>query len=90
MQLGTNPSYHMVYNHNMLKLRHYLSALPAHEREAFALRCGTSPMYLRNIAYGQRNASAKLAAIIERETRGQLTRKDFFPEDWCIIWPELL
>lgn len=80
----------MVYNRDMLKLRHYLSALPANEREAFAKRCGTTPMYLRNIAYGQRQASAKLAAIIEDRSGRQLTRKDFFPEDWAIIWPELL
>ena len=32
----------------------------------------------------------KLAALIEKESHGLLTRKDLFPNCWHWIWPELL
>lgn len=73
----------------MEKFSTYWLGLPTEEREALARKCGTSANYLRNIAYGMRNASPKLAALIERETGGKVTRKDFYPDEWAIIWPEL-
>ena len=30
-----------------------------------------------------------IAATIERESHGLVTRKDLFPNSWKIIWPEL-
>jgi len=30
-----------------------------------------------------------LAATLERESHGLVTRKDIFPQSWHIIWPEL-
>ena len=30
-----------------------------------------------------------LAATLERESHGLITRKDIFPNSWHIIWPEL-
>lgn len=30
-----------------------------------------------------------LAAEIEKLTDGKMCRKDMFPEDWHVIWPEL-
>lgn len=30
-----------------------------------------------------------LAAEIEKLTDGKITRKDMFPDDWQVIWPEL-
>jgi len=30
-----------------------------------------------------------LAAEIEKLTNGKMSRKDMFPEDWHVIWPEL-
>ena len=30
-----------------------------------------------------------MAATIERESHGLVTRKDLFPNTWKIIWPEL-
>lgn len=73
----------------MDKLKKLYQEMTNEQREGLAQRCGTSAYYLRNIAYGQRKASPKLAAIIERETGGVVTRKDLFPKDWHIIWPEL-
>ena len=30
-----------------------------------------------------------IAATIERESHGLVTRKDLFPNSWFLIWPEL-
>ena len=30
-----------------------------------------------------------LAATLERESNGLVSRKDIFPQSWHIIWPEL-
>jgi DNA-binding transcriptional regulator YdaS (Cro superfamily) len=30
-----------------------------------------------------------IAATIERESHGLVTRKDLFPQTWALIWPEL-
>jgi len=39
-----------------------------------------------NIPYSQ---FVFLAATLERESNGLITRKDIFPQSWHIIWPEL-
>lgn len=31
-----------------------------------------------------------LAAEIERQTNGKLTRQVMFPQDWATVWPELI
>jgi DNA-binding transcriptional regulator YdaS (Cro superfamily) len=31
-----------------------------------------------------------LAATLEKESKGLVTRKDIFPTNWFLIWPELL
>jgi DNA-binding transcriptional regulator YdaS (Cro superfamily) len=31
----------------------------------------------------------ELMAPIEKATKGRVTRKDFRPDDWDVIWPEL-
>lgn len=50
---------------------------------------GTTRGYLRQIAYGNKTASAEVAAGVELATSGEVTRKDLRPEDWARIWPEL-
>jgi DNA-binding transcriptional regulator YdaS (Cro superfamily) len=52
-------------------------------------RTGTSRGYLKQIAYGNKQASAALAVSLERELSGALSRKDLRPSDWNQIWPEL-
>jgi DNA-binding transcriptional regulator YdaS (Cro superfamily) len=39
-----------------------------------------------NIPYGHLTA---MAATIERESHGLVTRKTLFPNNWWIVWPEL-
>lgn len=53
-------------------------------------RTRTTRGYLRQIAYGNKTASAELAARLEKETCGAVTRKQLRPDDWRVIWPELV
>lgn len=52
-------------------------------------RTGTSRGYLKQIAYGNKQASAALAVSLERESAGTLSRRSLRPTDWNLIWPEL-
>ena len=52
-------------------------------------RTGTSRGYLKQIAYGNKQASAALAVSLERESAGTLSRRSLRPADWNLIWPEL-
>lgn len=38
---------------------------------------------------GNRPVPVKFAVAIEVATDKQVTRKDLFPDDWNLIWPEL-
>jgi DNA-binding transcriptional regulator YdaS (Cro superfamily) len=58
--------------------------------ESAVARTRTTRGYLRQIAYGNKVASAEVASGIERETHGAVTRQQLRPEDWKLIWPELL
>lgn len=44
-------------------------------REALAVRAGTSPDYLYQVATGRRRASPNLASTIERETSGKVSKE---------------
>lgn len=52
-------------------------------------RTGTTRGYLKQIAYGNKQASAVLAVSLERESLGVMNRKSLRPTDWSLIWPEL-
>lgn len=52
-------------------------------------RTGTTRGYLKQIAYGNKQASAGVASSLERVTDGLLTRQSLRPNDWTVIWPEL-
>jgi len=41
-------------------------------------------------ASGNRPVPHKYGAAIEKYTEGKVTRKELFPNDWQVIWPELL
>lgn len=59
-------------------------------KEEFAEKCETSLGHLRNIGYGYRACDAALAVKIERHSGGAVTRRDLRPDDWHLIWPELV
>lgn len=44
---------------------------------------------LSNWTNGQRPVPVKFAVAIESATDRAVTRKDLFPTDWYLIWPEL-
>ena len=52
-------------------------------------KTGTTRGYLKQIAYGNKQASAGVASSLERESCGLLTRQSLRPNDWTVIWPEL-
>jgi DNA-binding transcriptional regulator YdaS (Cro superfamily) len=55
-----------------------------------AQRCGLTPAFLSQIARGIRPAPAERCAAIERATGGAVRRWDLRPDDWHLIWPELV
>lgn len=67
----------------------YLNSLPVAEQSSFAQRCGTTVGYLRKAVSVGQLLKAVVCVSIERETHGQVTRKDLRPDDWQSIWPEL-
>lgn len=75
-----------------MELIDYLKSLEGEEAlESFATRVGTTLGHLRNVAYGQRVASAALAAQIEIESHGLVQKSALRPDDWHRIWdPRLL
>ena len=50
---------------------------------------GTSAGYLKQIAYGNKKASAEIASRLEMATESLVTRQELRPDDWHLIWPEL-
>ena len=73
-----------------MRLSEYLRPLPKDARVVLADRCGTSFLHLRNIAFSGKSCGYPLAASIERETAGAVRRWDLRPNDWHVVWPELI
>lgn len=38
---------------------------------------------------GERKISPEIAAKVDVLTNGHVSRKDLFPKNWMVIWPEL-
>lgn len=69
-----------------MDLKSYLKELNQPDRIDFAERCGTTPAALRNVAYGQRKASAGMCINIERESKGAIRCESLRPDvDWAYI-----
>lgn len=51
---------------------------------------GIAPSYLSQIASGHRPAPPATCVQIERATSGAVRRWDLRPDDWHLIWPELV
>lgn len=73
-----------------MKLCDYIKPLPHDEREALAERAGTSWLHMRNVAFSGKSCGFLLAVALERETAGAVRRWDLRPDDWHLIWPELI
>ncbi|WP_016832469.1 transcriptional regulator [Herbaspirillum lusitanum] len=72
-----------------MTLIEYLNSVPMDRRAALAAYCETSFDYLRQIGYGNRSCSPRIAVCLESASQGLITRKDLFPDDWARLWPEL-
>jgi hypothetical protein len=73
-----------------MDLKQYLKSLADEAaREAFAISCGTTLGHLTNVAYGKTCGPA-LAVALEQKTDGVLRRIALRPDDWHLIWPELI
>jgi DNA-binding transcriptional regulator YdaS (Cro superfamily) len=73
-----------------MDIKTYLKSLPSEDDRAdFASRCATTLGHLKNVMYGFRPCATDLAVLIERESAGQVTRRELRP-DWAAHWPELI
>lgn len=70
-----------------MNLSEYLENNP---RDELALAVGVSLGMLSQWKNKTRPVSARRCIAIENATNGQVTRKDLRPDDWEVIWPELL
>ncbi|MBJ9975292.1 helix-turn-helix domain-containing protein [Pseudomonas sp. S75] len=69
-----------------MTLSEYLKTMDKERLEAFANRCGTSIGQLRQVAYGNRRASAGLAVSLDRETGGIIACESQRPDiDWAYL-----
>lgn len=53
-------------------------------------KTGTTRAYLRQIGYGHKTPSVEHAARIEGATGGLILREALRPDDWQVMWPELI
>jgi len=69
-----------------MTLLDYIKPLDKPVLESLAKRCSTTAGQLRQVAYGNRRASASLAIALDRETDGEIrcemTRPDI---DWAYL-----
>lgn len=75
-----------------MNLRQFLDSLPRRGVSEFATRVERSEVYLSQLAERRdgREASPRLSVVIERESNYQVRRWDLRPDDWHLIWPELM
>lgn len=75
-----------------MDLRAYTQSLPRGGVGDLAAKLGISVVYLSQLSARQdgRKASPELCVAIERVTDGAVRRWDLRPEDWPLIWPELV
>ena len=75
-----------------MNLDTYLSAPDAPSSARLASDIGVQAAQLRQwrYSYGGRKPSPESSVAIERATSGAVRRWDLRPEDWHLIWPELI
>lgn len=69
-----------------MTLSEYLKTMDKDGLESLARRCGTSVGQLKQVAYGNRRASAGLAVSLDRETGGGIRCESLRPDiDWAYL-----
>lgn len=59
-------------------------------RREIAARLGMSEQYLYQCLTGRRAMKPEEAVRVERDGESHLTRRHLRPNDWWLIWPELV
>lgn len=72
-----------------MDLKTYLSTERGRQ-SALAKTIGAHTPDISRWAYGDRPIPVRYGAQIERATNGEVTRQEMFPNDWHLIWPELV
>ncbi len=69
-----------------MTLHEYLKGLDKASTDDFARKCGTSVGQLKQVAYGNRRASAALAVSIEKQTNRVVTCEQLRSDiDWAFL-----
>lgn len=55
-----------------------------------AQKIGVTPGFISQIVSGHRRAPVERCTAIEKATDGNVTRRELRPDDWWLIWPELV
>jgi DNA-binding transcriptional regulator YdaS (Cro superfamily) len=73
-----------------MDLKTYLSSSERGTATKLAAALGVSTSYLSQMVSGTSPISIPRCVEIENATCKQVTRKDLRPDDWPLIWPELV
>lgn len=57
---------------------------------SFAAALNVTPGMVSHWVSGRRPVNPAQCVLIEQVTEGSVTRKDLRPDDWHLIWPELI
>lgn len=72
-----------------MKLSDYLS-LNKLSQQQFADMIGVSQGLVHQWIKGLTPVSPRKAVLIEQKTGGEVSRKDTHPDDWHLLWPDLI
>jgi DNA-binding transcriptional regulator YdaS (Cro superfamily) len=73
-----------------MDLKTYITDSERGTAKQLADSLGVSRSFLSQMAAGSAPISPARAVQIEKETSGKVTRKEMYPDDWHLIWPELV
>ncbi len=72
-----------------MQLKEYFSEADRGEQKELSNILGVSPSQMSQMISGITAISEERCVIIERFTKGKVSRKDLRPNNWAAIWPEL-
>lgn len=73
-----------------MDLKTHFSNLERGAAAKIAKEMEVSPSYLSQMVSGTAPISPQRAVEFEKVLGGAVTRKDIYPNDWHLIWPELV
>lgn len=72
-----------------MNLKQYMQAKKGNATK-LAAALGIPLSFLSQMASGDRTVSPERASAMELASDGQITREELRPDDWKLIWPELV